>query len=121
MAVIQARARIRFSDTPKAASTAAPNRPMAEASRPKACTVSMASTLSPANPTASANRSCESTVSLRTTRPNRNSGTISSGSTSSTSPISLGLTTNSRIIPPIMVSRLRSAKLIEVVIRVSIS
>jgi len=65
-AVIRARAFIRVRLAAKASSTAAPNRPMALCSRPKAWTVSMASTLSPAKPTAPANRSCEATVSFLT-------------------------------------------------------
>ena len=119
IAVMKARALIRTSDTAKAASTAAPKRSMALASRPKACTVSIASTLSPAKPTALANRSCEATVSFLTVRPNRKIGPSSSGTTSSTMPVSLGLTTNSSTVPPIRVRKLRRANDTEVVSRVS--
>ena len=109
MAVITPRARIRFRETPNASSTAAPKRPMALFSRPKACTVSMASTLSPAKPTAPAKVSCDCTVRRRTTRPNRNRGTISTGTINRTKPVNFGLTKNSRATPPIRVRKLRSA------------
>ena len=121
MAVIRARAFIRTRETPKAASTAAPKRAMALVSRPKAWTVSMASTLSPANPTALAKRSWEATVSVRTLRPNRKIGPRSTGTTSSTRPVSFGLTMNSSTVPPIRVRKLRRAKETEVVNRVSTS
>ncbi len=117
--VMIARAVMRRSEVAKARSTASPNRPAAEASRPKACTVSSASRLSPAKPTASANWSWVEVVSLRTRRPNRNIGTRITGKVSSTRPVSLGLTITSRISAPISVSRLRKATEIEVASRLS--
>jgi len=108
-AVMTARAFMRWIEVAKDASTAASKRPMAVASRPKAWTVSTASTFSPAEATASAKASCVLTVRRRTIRPKKNSGTISTGTISTTMPVSLGETKNSRMTAPISVSRLRSA------------
>ena len=108
-AVSSARALVRRTAAPKAASTERWNRPPCRFSSVKAWTVWIAFSVSPARPLESAIPSWASRDSLRTSRPTRISGAMTTGTSSTIHPVRLGLVSASMTSAPIRLIAERSA------------
>ncbi len=108
-AVSQARWRMRLTATANASSTCAPNCVLSSRWWLNACTTLMFLIDSPTKVPTSATLSWLVRDSTRTRRPKIRIGATTSGTLTMTISVSLMSVTNSQTMPPIMISRLRSA------------